>query len=67
MPYINCVIQPGLSREQKEDLVDQISKITNEELGAPYPYIHVSLLEVPMGQFVESGVRDRNYETDDPT
>jgi phenylpyruvate tautomerase PptA (4-oxalocrotonate tautomerase family) len=61
MPYIVCDVQSGLSLSQKEQLADEITCITHEQIGSPIPYIHVAIRETPSAQFVEGGKRNRVY------
>jgi phenylpyruvate tautomerase PptA (4-oxalocrotonate tautomerase family) len=56
MPYIQCDIRSGLSIDQRTRLAAEIARVVHESLGAPLPYIHVAVREVPGETFVESGV-----------
>jgi phenylpyruvate tautomerase PptA (4-oxalocrotonate tautomerase family) len=61
MPYIQCDIHAGLSIERRTTLATEITRVVHESLGAPIPYIHVAVREIPGESFVESGVLNAVY------
>lgn len=61
MPHIQCTIQAGLPMEKKTALADEIVAIVNETIGSPRGYIHVSIIDIPSGQFTESGQVGLDY------
>jgi 4-oxalocrotonate tautomerase family enzyme len=66
MPYIQCHLQPGLSRAQKQSMMAEISEALQTHLGSPKPYIHISIREFSADEFTESGESNRDYALSGP-
>ena len=55
MPVIQCDIREGRTREQKEALAREITRVVHETIEAPVEYIYVLIRETPGFHHVKGG------------
>jgi 4-oxalocrotonate tautomerase family enzyme len=55
MPYIQCHVAAGLSKQRKRQLIRDIVKATNEAIGSDPKIINVLLVEHPAENMSISG------------
>ncbi len=55
MPYVNVKVAGSLSREQKEQLVEGISKVLEDVAGKPPSATYVVIDEVDRGNWAKGG------------
>jgi 4-oxalocrotonate tautomerase family enzyme len=55
MPIIQCDIREGRSREQKQRLAREITRVVMETINAPREYIYVLIRETPGAHHVKGG------------
>jgi len=55
MPYIQCHIATGLTKQRKKQLIHDIVKVTHEAIGSDPKIINVLLLEHPAENMSISG------------
>ena len=55
MPYINVRVAGSLSREQKEKIVDGITRVMQEVAGKPPEATYITIDEVDRGNWAKAG------------
>lgn len=55
MPYINVRVAGSLSREQKERIVDGITRVMQEVAGKPPEATYITIDEVDRGNWAKAG------------
>ena len=55
MPYINVRVAGQLSREQKEAIVEQMTKTMEDVAGKPPAATYITIDEVPRTNWAKSG------------
>lgn len=55
MPYINVRVAGSLSREQKEKIVDGITRVMQEVAGKPPEATYITIDEVERGNWAKAG------------
>ncbi len=55
MPIIQCDIREGRTKEQKEAMAREITRVVHETIGAPVEYIYVLIRETPGSHHVKGG------------
>jgi 4-oxalocrotonate tautomerase/trans-3-chloroacrylic acid dehalogenase beta subunit len=62
MPFIECHIKEGLSRERREKLMRDIIQVTHESIGSDPKIINVIIHEHPAGNIsVSSRINGEDY------
>jgi len=55
MPYINVRVAGSLSREQKEKIVEGITRVMQEVAGKPPEATYITIDEVDRGNWAKAG------------
>ena len=55
MPIIQCDIREGRSKEQKQRLAQEITRVVAETIDAPREYIYVLIRETPGSHHIKAG------------
>lgn len=55
MPIIQCDIREGRTREQKERMAREITRVVMETIDAPREYIYVLIRETPGSHHIKAG------------
>lgn len=55
MPYINVRVAGALTRKQKEDIVDGITRVMQQVAGKPPEATYITIDEVDRGNWAKSG------------
>ena len=55
MPYINVRVAGTLTRKQKEDIVDGITRVMQQVAGKPPEATYITIDEVDRGNWAKSG------------
>jgi 4-oxalocrotonate tautomerase family enzyme len=55
MPIIQCDIREGRTKDQKEAMAREITRVVHETIGAPVEYIYVLIRETPGSHHVKGG------------
>jgi 4-oxalocrotonate tautomerase family enzyme len=55
VPDIQCDIREGRTREQKEALAREITRVVHQTIGAPVEYIYVLIRETPGFHHIKGG------------
>lgn len=55
MPIIQCDIRAGRSKEQKERMAREITRVVMETINAPREYIYVLIRETPGAHHIKAG------------
>lgn len=58
MPYVTITSSPGLSTEQKKNLLRHSSDAVVQSIGAPLPSVRIMLNELPDGHYLNGGSFD---------
>jgi 4-oxalocrotonate tautomerase len=56
MPHVQITLLEGRTLEQKRKVVERITRVLNEEIGAPPDGISIAFVEVPKDCFARTGV-----------
>ena len=55
MPIIQCDIREGRSKEQKQRMAREITRVVMETIDAPREYIYVLIRETPGSHHIKAG------------
>lgn len=55
MPYINVRVAGSLTRKQKEEIVDGITRVMQQVAGKPPEATYITIDEVDRGNWAKSG------------
>ncbi len=55
MPVIQCDIREGRTKEQKQALAQEITRVVHETTESPIEYIYVLIRETPGAHHVKAG------------
>jgi len=55
VPYINVRVAGALTRKQKEDIVDGITRVMQQVAGKPPEATYITIDEVDRGNWAKSG------------
>lgn len=66
MPIIQCDIREGRTKEQKQRLAREITRVVMETINAPREFIYVLIRETPGAQHIKAGEPLPEFEEAQP-
>lgn len=55
MPVVHIEMMEGRSKEQKQQLVEEVTEVISRNTGAPQENIHIVISDIPSGNFASGG------------